>query len=144
METNILRVLSYNLTAATPVLFLQRLASDMEMDEESHSLSLYLAEISTQELSYTTYTPSQIALSSAILALHTKEKLVVPIISHLVAEWGLGPSQIQSCVLELHRTHARFQSASRGLQASYIKFSTPRFQSVSLLQPSPFPPYIEV
>jgi hypothetical protein len=143
MEADILRVLSYNLTAATPVTFLQRLASQLEMDDELSHLSMYLAEITIQELSYTKYPPSHIAISAAMLAYWTKGQPFISIISPFFKAWGLSVVQVRPCVLDMHQTHVRIHDQSRSLQASLVKFSTPRFQGVSWLQPNPTPPDLE-
>ena len=141
MEAEILRTLSFKLTAVTPFVFLQKIRSLLKMDEDLSQLSLYLAEITIQDLSFTAYPPSHIAFSAVILALQTKSKSAVSeTMRSVFLEWGICSDEVQACLLEMHRTHSRIHE--RSLRASYVKFSGPQYGAVSLLKAHPFPPYL--
>uniref|UniRef100_A0A7S0QDZ1 Cyclin N-terminal domain-containing protein n=1 Tax=Cryptomonas curvata TaxID=233186 RepID=A0A7S0QDZ1_9CRYP len=136
MELKILVGLEFSLTAVTAFDFIQRLTSLCDMDIEAEQLSLYLAEIALQEVSFIMYRPSNIATSAVILALHTTGGAVSSVLlRRIFTDWGIFEDEIQACLIEMHRAHLRSHSPSRTLHVSYNKFSSPNLGGVSLLVP---------
>jgi hypothetical protein len=136
MELKILVGLGFSLTAVTAFDFIQRLTSLCDMDTEAEQLSLYLAEIALQEVSFMMYQPSYIATSAVILALYTTGRAVSSVLlRRIFTDWGILEDEIQACLVEMHRAHTRSHSQSRTLHVSYNKFSSPNLGGVSLLVP---------
>ncbi|GAB4855945.1 hypothetical protein Ancab_039787 [Ancistrocladus abbreviatus] len=132
MEKVILEKLEWNLTVATPYVFLVRfIKAAVASDKEMENMAFYLAETALMYYATTkSYRPSLIAAGAVYVALHTLKS--TPAWTGTLKHYtGYSENQLKECAKML----IKFQLAAGGskLKAVYRKYSNPDRCAVALL-----------
>ncbi|XP_046853531.1 G2/mitotic-specific cyclin-A-like [Xenia sp. Carnegie-2017] len=137
MENLILKVLEFDLYVPTILSFLDRYEKAADVPEDSRRkfkfLTGYICELTLQDADpYLKYSPSTIATSAVVLALHILE--LPSWTSSLEYYSGYKHESLNDCISDLHRT---FSMAPKNPQkAIREKYSESRFLNVASI-PSP-------
>ncbi|XP_063696227.1 G2/mitotic-specific cyclin-A [Culicoides brevitarsis] len=133
MEQLILKVLSFDLTVPTALVFTQLYCIMNEIPDKVKFLTMYLCELSLLEADpYLQYHPSKISAAALAVARHT---LDMPMWSKsLEEEVGYTLDDLKEIIMHLNKS---FEAAAElGQQAIQEKYKSSKFHSVSQLKPS--------
>lgn len=148
MEFIILESLQYGLNCATIHVFCTRYLDEFEFlhsqeqrgSDKVAPLATFLNELSLLHSGMLAFSPSMIALSSIVLALHT---LHLPYWHPCFQEYtGYLRDQLVVCVEHLHWIHSRY--CSWGYEQSMLRFSHKSRMFVSSLIPRSSPPSLAI
>eukprot|EP00967_Tisochrysis_lutea_P087085 scaffold123074_cov37-Tisochrysis_lutea.AAC.2 len=135
MEGTILNRLQFELSVATPKVFLNRFIKAAQIggvcDPRAASLCHYLCELTLQEYAFLKYSPSMLAAASLRLALHAAG--LPAWTATLEATSGYSAEVLNECVSDVLLVYRKAESNS--LQAVREKYSHAKFLRVSLLSP---------
>eukprot|EP01091_Cochliopodium_minus_P008644 TRINITY_DN1992_c0_g1_i1.p1 TRINITY_DN1992_c0_g1~~TRINITY_DN1992_c0_g1_i1.p1 ORF type:complete len:237 (-),score=77.26 TRINITY_DN1992_c0_g1_i1:83-793(-) len=140
MEAFILNTLRFDIVPPTCTEFLKRysIAAKIDKHQEIFLFCNYLLNLTFQEYCFAKYLPSQIAISSIIVALHTFE---LPFWNQTLEHYSgykLDDLEIISCTKLLYQTCST--ASSNKLEAVYGKFSQDSFMCVSKKKLRSVPP----
>ncbi|XP_066245550.1 G2/mitotic-specific cyclin-A [Euwallacea similis] len=128
MEHLVVKVLGFDLSAATPLTFVTAMCTINKIEEKTKFLALYLCELSMLEGErYLEFLPSQLSASALILAQLTLEQTVWP--ADFANNTGYKVSDLTQC---LHFLYQVFLSApSRPQHAIQDKYKSQKYLHVS-------------
>ncbi|PKA47285.1 Cyclin-A1-1 [Apostasia shenzhenica] len=135
MEANVLKFLKFEMTSPTAKCFLRRFVRVAQCSDEVPSslqlefLANYLAELSLLEYSMLCHSPSRIAAASVFLAKFILQPSKRPWNATLVHYTQYKPSELGSCVKDLHRLCCN--NSSNSLPAIREKYSQHKYKFVA-------------
>ncbi|XP_059668292.1 G2/mitotic-specific cyclin S13-7-like [Cornus florida] len=133
MEKRILGVLEWNLTVATPYVFLVRFIKASIPDQDMENMVYFLAELGMMNYATVMYCPSMVAASAVYAARCTLNKS--PVWNEtLKLHTGFTEPQLMDCAKLLVSFH--LMAAESKLKAIYRKYSNPQRGAVALLPPA--------
>jgi len=139
MEVFVLNTLKFNLSPPTTKTYLHRYLKAVDADDKVTALASYLSELSLVEYQFINHSPSSIALSSVIVALHTLgrpfSRETLEFYAGYTKESFTKDIQLVSCVRDLHNLFANIHQSpftavkdkyalSKRLKVSTIRSST--------------------
>jgi cyclin B len=128
MEGVVLNTLKFDLTVATPLVFLKRFLKAAKADEHTSNLAHFFTERMLQEYNMLKFTPSIIAASAVSMALRVCHRPCwSPTLQHYATYTELD---LKSCIANM--SHIIKNSSKHSLQAVRKKFSSQRKGKVSL------------
>ncbi|XP_050097255.1 G2/mitotic-specific cyclin-A [Anopheles aquasalis] len=130
MEQLILKVLSFDLTVPTALVFTNLYCVMNDVPDKVKYLTMYLCELSMLEADpYLTYVPSKIAAGALALARRT---LDLPMWSKMLENnTGYKLSSLKDIILDLNKTHSL--AATMAQQAIQEKYKSIKFKDVASL-----------
>lgn len=132
MEHLILRVLSFDLTAPTPLTFLMEYCISNNLSEKIKFLAMYLCELSMLEGDpYLQFLPSHLAASAIALARHTLLEELWP--HELELSTGYSLKDLKECIICLNKTFCNALNIQQ--QAIQEKYKSSKYGHVALLLP---------
>ncbi|KZC10100.1 PREDICTED: cyclin-A2 [Dufourea novaeangliae] len=132
MEHLILRVLSFDLIAPTPLTFLMDYCISNNLSEKIKFLAMYLCELSMLEGDpYLQFVPSHLAASALALARHTLLEEMWP--HELELATGYNLKDLKECVICLNKTFCNALNIQQ--QAIQDKYKSSKYGHVALLLP---------
>lgn len=141
MEHLLLKVLHFNLSTPTPLVFLNFYLKKIVADKNEDHLAHYLCDLTLMDLAFLHFTASQIAVSAILLARHMlrpANEAPGDIEDMVMQISGYEPSQICACVKRLWEFHASVENLPQ--QAVREKYSDARYNQVSnLASPRDYP-----
>ncbi|KAL9261947.1 G2/mitotic-specific cyclin S13-6-like protein [Drosera capensis] len=135
MEKAILEKLEWNLTVATPYVFLVRfIKATVQMDGTMENMAFFLAETGLMYYPLmVSFCPSLIAAAAVYAALLTMKK--IPAWTETLGHYtGYTEDQLRECAKMMTEFHA--VGAGSKLNAVYRKFSNPKRGAVALFPPA--------
>eukprot|EP01112_Ceratiomyxa_fruticulosa_P021862 TRINITY_DN784_c0_g1_i1.p1 TRINITY_DN784_c0_g1~~TRINITY_DN784_c0_g1_i1.p1 ORF type:complete len:477 (-),score=76.68 TRINITY_DN784_c0_g1_i1:346-1776(-) len=129
MEGQVLDVLEFSLTVATPKVFLRRFQRAAGADATVIYLSSYLCELALLDYTMNQYLPSTVATASVCLALHTIRRPSWSPTLEFYTRHRLSDSHLQSCIRDLLVLHR--QPIKEHAQAIYDKYSAESFMKIA-------------
>lgn len=139
MEHLVLKVLSFDVAVPTFNWFCEKFLHDLEADEKTSSLAMYLAELTMIESEpFLNYLPSVIAASSICLANITLEQDPWP--QHMVESTGYGMSDLNDCIQNMYTAFCKAPHSPQ--QAVREKYKLDKYHQVSLITPPPVLPIV--
>uniref|UniRef100_A0ACD5Y0T3 Uncharacterized protein n=1 Tax=Avena sativa TaxID=4498 RepID=A0ACD5Y0T3_AVESA len=138
MESDILKLLDFEIGSPTIKTFLRRFTKSGPEDKKRSSLLLeflgsYLAELSLLDYSCLRFLPSVIAASSIFLARLTIEPDTNPWSKEMQKLTGYRPSELKDCIIAIHELQLNRKGPY--LPAIRDKYKQHRFKCVSTLLP---------
>ncbi|GAB2277115.1 hypothetical protein Dimus_011822 [Dionaea muscipula] len=137
MEKTILGKLEWNLTVATPYVFLARfIKATAQADKTMENMALFLAETGLMHYPVVvSYSPSLIAAAAVYGAIHTTNKTKTPSWTETLKHYtGYSEVQLRECAKMLTQLHA--VASESKFKAVYRKFSNPKRGAVALFPPA--------
>ncbi|GMH10332.1 hypothetical protein Nepgr_012173 [Nepenthes gracilis] len=137
MEKSILEKLEWNLTVATPYVFLVRfIKATVPSDKEMENMAFFLAETGLMYYAVVvSYRPSLIAAAAVYAALRTLNR--TPAWTETLKHYtGYSEDQLKECAKMLIRFHAAGAADNTRLKAVYKKFKALDRGSVALFPPA--------
>ena len=132
MEHLILRVLSFDLTVPTPLIFLMEYCISNNLSEKIKFLAMYLCELSMLEGDpYLQFSPSHLAASAVALARHTLLEEMWP--HELELSTGYSLRDLKDCIICLNKTFCNALNIQQ--QAIQEKYKSSKYGHVALLLP---------
>ncbi|XP_076664186.1 cyclin A isoform X2 [Andrena cerasifolii] len=132
MEHLILRVLSFDLTVPTPLIFLMEYCICNNLSEKIKFLAMYLCELSMLEGDpYLQFSPSHLAASAVALARHTLLEEMWP--HELELSTGYSLRDLKDCIICLNKTFCNALNIQQ--QAIQEKYKSSKYGHVALLLP---------
>ena len=132
MEHLILRVLSFDLTVPTPLIFLMEYCISNNLSEKIKFLAMYLCELSMLEGDpYLQFSPSHLAASAVALARHTLLEEMWP--HELELSTGYSLRDLKECIICLNKTFCNALNIQQ--QAIQEKYKSNKYGHVALLLP---------
>ncbi|XP_047049609.1 cyclin-A3-2-like [Lolium rigidum] len=138
MESDILKLLDFEIGSPTIKTFLRRFTKSSPEDKKRSSLQLeflgsYLAELSLLDYSCLRFLPSVVAASSIFLARLTIAPDNNPWSKEMQKLTGYKPSELKDCIIAIHELQLNRKGPC--LPAIRDKYKQHRFKSVSTLLP---------
>ncbi|KAM0859078.1 hypothetical protein ACQ4PT_047441 [Festuca glaucescens] len=138
MESDILKLLDFEIGSPTIKTFLRRFTKSSPEDKKRSSLQLeflgsYLAELSLLDYSCLRFLPSVVAASSIFLARLTIAPDTNPWSKEIQKLTGYKPSELKDCIIAIHELQLNRKGPY--LPAIRDKYKQHRFKSVSTLLP---------
>lgn len=128
MEQLILKVLSFDLTVPTSLVFINTYCVMNDVPDKVKHLAMYLCELALLEADpYLTYMPSKIAAGALALA---RRALDLPMWSKMLENnTGYKVEEMKDIILDLNKTH--IDAATMQQQAIQEKYKSKKFHEVS-------------
>lgn len=134
MEQLVLKVLAFELSGPTSLVFVNLFAKASDCDQEVTHLAQYLSELALMDAkTFLGYRPSVVGAASVALARHTLGLCAWPVELERFSQ--LDVEVFKTCLIELHKTFSNMPTLTQ--QAIREKYSTPRFLGVSNVEPTP-------
>lgn len=130
MEQLILKVLSFDLTVPTSLVFINTYCVMNDVPDKVKCLAMYLCELALLEADpYLTYMPSKIAAGALALA---RRALDLPIWSKMLENTtGYKIDEVKDIILDLNKTHV--DATTMQQQAIQEKYKSKKFHEVATL-----------
>ncbi|KAK2169775.1 hypothetical protein LSH36_7g15015 [Paralvinella palmiformis] len=137
MEHLVLKVLSFDVAVPTFNWFCEKFLHDLDADEKTSSLAMYLAELTMIESEpFLNYLPSVIAASAICLANITLKQDPWP--HCMVESTGYGMGDLNDCIQHMYSAFCKAPHSPQ--QAVREKYKLDKYHQVSQLAPPPVLP----
>eukprot|EP01119_Soliformovum_irregulare_P003967 TRINITY_DN14994_c0_g1_i1.p1 TRINITY_DN14994_c0_g1~~TRINITY_DN14994_c0_g1_i1.p1 ORF type:complete len:423 (+),score=60.26 TRINITY_DN14994_c0_g1_i1:173-1441(+) len=131
LEASILNVLQFNLSAPSTKHFLRRYLKAAGGDPNVSVLANYLAQLSLMEYVFVQYLPSQIALCSVVLALHTLgHPAWTPTLAHY-SGYSWDSPNLKKCLEDLHKYYVAVCLPDHPQKSIKEKYSQSKFGRIA-------------